>query len=258
MANIEETELFQLFGSFFHQDYDLMIDVDENVSLIKQLSQAYVTGSTKKSIDKAIKELSLVIDRQFSEDYLEDIIYEELGIDIDPKFHGYTYQGFLKDVLRNLISLSETKLVNSGYTHNKQEFLSQTKESKTQSTPDDLSYFKPYVYPPKPDHIIPTGIEGLLTVYFAPDYDELVEQYGSRRLITNIVAQYKEDQHSGYVKDCLNEIERLVNQEHDEKYLRDKIVNEYGVKIPISKLGGSYQIFLERLHEELLGKRIYT
>ena len=127
-----------------------------------------------------------------------------------------------------------------------------------QTTQDDLSYFEPYVYPPKPDHIIPTGIEGLLTVYFAKDYDELVEQYGSRRLITNVVAQYKEDQHSAYVKDCLNEVESLVQYKHDEKYLRDKIVNEYGVKIPISKLGGSYQIFLERLHEELLGKRIYT
>ena len=123
---------------------------------------------------------------------------------------------------------------------------------------DDLSNFKPYIYPPKPDHIIPTGIEGLLTVYFAKDYDELVEQYGKMRLITNVVAKYKEDQHSAYVKDCLNEVSSLVAQECDEKYLRDKIVNEYGVKIPISKLGGSYQIFLERLHEELLGKRIYS
>ena len=258
MANIEETELFQLFGSFFHQDYDLMIDVDENVSLIKQLSQAYVTGSTKKNIDNAIKELRLVIDRQFSEDYLENTIYEELGIDIDPEFHGYTYQGFLNDVLRNLISLSETKLVNSGYTHKEKESNPQTKESNSQTTQDDLSNFEPYVYPPKPDHIILTGIEGLLTVYFAKDYDELVEQYGKMRLITNVVAKYKEDQHSGYVRDCLNEVERLVAREHDEKYLRDLIANQYGVKIPISKLGGSYQIFLERLHEELLGKRIYT
>ena len=123
---------------------------------------------------------------------------------------------------------------------------------------DDLSNFKPYVYPPKPDHIIPTGIEGLLTVYFAKDYDELVQQYGFRRLISNIVAKYKEDQHPAAVKVCLDEVSSLVAHEHDETYLRDKIVNEYGVKITISKLGGSYQVFLERLHEELVGKRLYT
>ena len=129
---------------------------------------------------------------------------------------------------------------------------------KPQTTEHDLSNFEPYVYLPKPDHIIPTGIEGLLTVYFAPDCDELVEQHGKMRLITNIVAKYKEDQHSAYVRDCLNEVSSLVAQEYDEKYLRDLIVNKYGVKITISKLGGSYQVFLERLHEELLGKRIYT
>ena len=127
-----------------------------------------------------------------------------------------------------------------------------------QITQDDLAYFKPHVYPPKPDHIIPMGIEGLLTVYFAKDYDELVEQYGKMRLITQIVAKYKEDQHPAAVNHCLDEVLSLVAKEHNEKYLRDKIVNEYGVKIPISKLGGSYQIFLERLHEELVGKRLYT
>ena len=132
------------------------------------------------------------------------------------------------------------------------------KSSKTQTNQDDLSNFKPYVYPPKPDHIIPLGIEGLLTVYFAKDYDELVEQYGKIRLITNIVAQYKEDQEPEAVKHCMGEVSSLVAHEHNEKYLRDKIVNEYGVKITISKLGGSYQVFLERLHEELAGKRLYT
>ena len=131
-------------------------------------------------------------------------------------------------------------------------------ESKTQTAQDDLSYFSPYVYPPKPDHIIPLGISGLLTVYFAKDYDELVEQYGKMRLISQIVAKYKEDQHPAAVKHCLDEVSSLVAKEHNEKYLRDKIVNEYGVKITISKLGGSYQIFLERLHEELAGKRLYT
>ena len=149
------------------------------------------------------------------------------------------------------------EFVESGNSLNKTTAL-ETRESNFQTTQYDLSCFKPNVYPSKPDHIIPTGIEGLLTVYFAKDYDELVEQYGKMRLITNIVAQYKEDQDEGYVRDCLNEVESLVAHEHDEKYLRDLIVNQYGVKIPISKLGGSYQIFLERLHEELMGKRLYT
>jgi hypothetical protein len=132
-----------------------------------------------------------------------------------------------------------------------------TSSSHTQPSEEDLYPPKP-VYPPRPDHIIPAGIEGLLTVYFAKEYDELVKQYGKMRLITQIVAKYKEEQDPAAVRHCLNEVVRLLHQEHDEKYLRNKIVNEYGVKIPISQLGGAYKIFLERLHEELVGKRLYN
>ena len=117
--NLEETELFQLFGGFFHQDYDLMVDINEEESLVKQFIQAYVKGSNKDSIESAINELKQIVYKQFSEDLLETEVYERLGIEIDPEFHGYTYQGFLEAVLSYLISLSETKLVNSGYYHNK-------------------------------------------------------------------------------------------------------------------------------------------
>ena len=236
----EKQEICQMFGGYLHQDwmYEYIWDEGEKPHFSAAI-EAYIEDSEKvpKNIDIAIGELKQLIGRNYSEDFLYETVWRQLGIAVNPEGFGLTRQQFLQEVLK---------------------ILENKKPSQPQTTKDDLSNFSPYVYPPKPDHIIPTGIEGLLTVYFAKDYDELVEQYGKMRLITQIVAKYKEDQHYAYVKDCLNEVERLVNKQHDEKYLRDLIANKYGVKIPISKLGGSYQIFLERLHEELLGKRIYT
>ena len=244
---LEETELFSLFAGRFGQDYSLLVEIDRDKPLIPQLVADYKQQCSALELGIVIDELTALIRSEYSEEKLRDEIFDELVIELSMENLGLTHREFLLEVL-NILKRHGRE---DGHTSNK-------KPKQPQPTQDDLSYFKPYVYPPKPDHIIPTGIEGLLTVYFAPDYDELVKQYGSRRLITNVVAQYKEDQHPAYVRDCLNEVSSLVAHKRDEKYLRDKIVNEYGVKILISKLGGSYQIFLERLHEELLGKRIYT
>ena len=241
----QEQEIFQMFGGYLHQDWMHEYIWEEGEKpYFKAAIEAYKEDNQNvpEKINTVIQELEELIGRNYNSEILENEVFMELDINIVPMSYGYTHQQFLQEVLKILMGKK----------------LEKTEGSNPQTTQDDLSHFSPYVYPSKPDHIIPTGIEGLLTVYFAKDYDELVEQYGFRRLITQIVAQYKEDQHPAAVKHCLNEVSILVSHEQNEKYLRDKIVNEYGVKIPISKLGGSYQIFLERLHEELLGKRIYS
>ena len=237
---LDKTKLADLFTIYFGQDYDLFTKIDESKPFIPQAIASYKQDSNTVSTSKAIAELRTLINLNYSEKELKKV-FRKLGSSLNISYYGLTHQEFLIEVLEAL-ERDRKKII----------------PSQQQTIEDDLSNFSPYVYPPKPDHIIPIGIEGLLTVYFAKDYDELVEQYGKMRLITQIVAKYKEDQHPAYVKVCLDEVERLVNKQHDEKYLQDLIANEYGVKIPISKLGGAYQIFLERLHEELLGKRIYT
>ena len=270
---MQTKELERFFTPYFGQRYELFTEVDDNKPFVPQVVASFKKDCSIDEVEKTIEELKKLIALNYSEEKLEDEIYPSLGINIYVPAFELTHKEFLMEVLKELESKDNRDIYTGESYHQKisdstegvlgckstEEIIAlEASLSQQQTTQDDLSYFEPYVYPPKPDHIIPTGIEGLLTVYFAKDYDDLVEQYGSRRLITNVVAQYKEDQHPAYVRDCLNEVSSLVAHKRDEKYLRDKIVNEYGVKILISKLGGSYQIFLERLHEELLGKRIYT
>ena len=270
---MQTKELERFFTPYFGQRYELFTEVDDDEPFIPQIVASFKKDSSIDEVEKTIKELKELIALNYSEEKLEDEIYPSLGIDIYVPAFELTHKEFLIEVLKELES-KDNQNIHSNESYYKElrnstegvlgcktveEIIAlEARLSQQQPAEDDLSNFEPYVYPPKSDHIIPTGIEGLLTVYFAKDYDELVEQYGKMRLITNVVAKYKQDRHSGYVRDCLNEVERLVAREHDEKYLRDLIANQYGVKIPISKLGGSYQIFLERLHEELLGKRIYS
>ena len=243
------SQIINLFKGEIKQYQFVGVDSSFTFHIINRINSFVITDSKKKIIARATsQELIQSVWKGISEFYNA---YRPLIKDPDE----------IVDDLDNTLNKFQTQfsdILNSSEKSIKEQKPDISKSSKTQTTQDDLSHFSPYVYPPKPDHIIPTGIEGLLTVYFAKDYDELVEQYGFRRLITQIVAQYKEDQHPAAVKHCLNEVSILVSHEQNEKYLRDKIVNEYGVKIPISKLGGSYQIFLERLHEELVGKRLYT
>ena len=255
----EKTTLFQLFAGRFGQDYDLLVEISDDKPLLQQLVADYKQQCSASQLEKTIDELTALVSLEYPEEKLRDEIFEKLLIELSLSHLGLTHQEFLMEVLKLLIN---PKPEHSEPLQNLETLSSTDKASSKQEekklTQDDLAYFKSYPSPPKQDNVISTGIEGLLTVYFAKSYDELVEQYGKMRFISQIVAKYKEEQSAGYVTDCVNEVERLVNKQHDENYLRELIVNQYGVKIPISKLGGSYQVFLERVHEELAGKRLYT
>ena len=235
----QQLKIYQMFCGYLHQDWIQKYVWDEGEKpdfkvAIEDYKEDY--EETPEVIETSINELTELIKRNYDEDFLSNEVFRQLDIAINPEAYGYTYQEFLEEVL-NLLKADKVE--------KPEELNSQTEE--------DLLP----VYPPRPAYIIPAGIKGLLTVYFAKDYDELVEQFGKMRLITQIVAKYKEDRDSAAVRHCMNEVSSLVAHEHNETYLRNKIREEYGVKIPISKLGGSYQVFLERLHEELVGKRLY-
>ena len=121
---------------------------------------------------------------------------------------------------------------------------------------EELLSFKPE-YPPRPDHILAPGIEGLFKEYFGQNYDELYQKYNSYRIIPLAVASYKERVDPVVVKLSISQIDELIGKEYDEKTIRDKIFPKYGIKVEIFKLGVSYIGFLERVHEELVGKKLY-
>ena len=97
-----EQQISQLFGSYFHQDYDLMVeDFDRNKPIIPQLVQGYKNDSPQEDVDQAIKELENLINQHYALPVLREI-WLELGIDINVNAFGYTHQQFLIEVLRLL------------------------------------------------------------------------------------------------------------------------------------------------------------
>ena len=183
----QQLEIYQMFGGYLHQDWlhEYIWDEGEKPHF-KVAIEAYKEDceDTPEIIHTSITELKELIDRNYDEEFLYQTVFRQLGIAVNPEAYGLTYQGFLQEVLKILTGNREAEISSSS-----KQKPDVPQSSSSQTTQDDLAYFKPHVYPPKPDHIIPTGIEGLLTVYFAKDYDELVEQYGKMRLITQIVAQ---------------------------------------------------------------------
>ena len=102
--NAETTypELFQLFACYFNQDYDVMVDnFDRSKPIVPQLVQGYKEGSSKRNINKAIKELDSLVDKHYTNDVLYHLS-SELGNDIDIEKFGYTYQQFFIEVRRLL------------------------------------------------------------------------------------------------------------------------------------------------------------
>ena len=97
----QEQEIVQMFGAFFHQDYDLMVNLDRSKPIIPQLVQGYKDSRSQRKIDEAIKELENLINQHYTVTVLREI-WLELGIDINVNAFGYTHQQFLIEVLRIL------------------------------------------------------------------------------------------------------------------------------------------------------------
>ena len=54
-------------------------------------------------IHTSIKELKELIDRNYDEEFLYQTVFRQLGIAINPETYGFTYQGFLREVLNILM-----------------------------------------------------------------------------------------------------------------------------------------------------------
>lgn len=98
----QDLQIAELFGSYFHQDYDLMVeDFDRAKPIIIQLVKGYKNDSPQEDINKAISELKELISKHYTDIVLENL-FNEFGISLDTKKLGYTNQQFLIEVLKIL------------------------------------------------------------------------------------------------------------------------------------------------------------
>ena len=92
-------KLFQVFGCYFNQDFELMVDdFDRSKPVIPQLTYRYKKEVSQKSIDQTIKELEDLINKHYTEDLLDKITYE-LGMWVNVNYYGYTHMQFLREML---------------------------------------------------------------------------------------------------------------------------------------------------------------
>ena len=169
---------------------------------------------------------------------------EAVTIDLDNSIKEFKKQ--FSDIIEPFEKISSTKEINK----------SQLSKLSQPKITEELLSFKPE-FPSEPAHVLAPGIEGLFSEYFGQSYDELYQKYNSYRIIPLAVASYKERVEPVVVKLSISEIEGLIDREYDEKTLKNQIFPKYGIKVEMSKLGVTYIGFLERVHEELVGKRLY-
>lgn len=98
-------ELYQMFAGYLHQDWihEYIWDEGEKPHFEAPI-KAYVEDCQEfpEDIYKAISELQALIAKDYWEEYLEEKMFDELGIYVVPETWGLTYHEFLKAVLRLL------------------------------------------------------------------------------------------------------------------------------------------------------------
>lgn len=99
---LDKTEMADLFGIYFGQDYDLFTNYDESKPMIPQLVKSYKKDCSSQDLNNVISELKTLIGLEYSEEKLRDKIFPKLGISISTSYVGLTYQGFLEKVLEEL------------------------------------------------------------------------------------------------------------------------------------------------------------
>ena len=240
-------------GSFQHQSFDLLIydwkkkeEVTNNFIFLHLLEKLDILDVENTEYYEASGRVRNAVLKKNKEGYPPLFMVNHAGL-------RWFISEEAKEALENA-GIEGTMFISLIDSEERKTFSSK-QPSKLQSTEELLS-FKP-VFPSEPAHVLAPGIEGLLEEYFGQSYDELYQKYNSYRIIPLAVASYKERVDPVAVKLSISEIEGLIDREYDEKTLKNQIFPKYGIKVEMSKLGVTYIGFLERVHEELVGKRLY-
>ena len=94
-----------MFAGYLHQDwmYDFIWDEGEKPHF-KAAVEAYKEDcqGVPEDTNQAISELKTLIRQHYQEEYLEEVVFDKLGIYIVPETYGLTHQQFLIEVLKIL------------------------------------------------------------------------------------------------------------------------------------------------------------
>lgn len=81
--------LFQFFGAYFHQDWDLEAQEDEGII------RNYLQESSLTAVKQTITEITQLLAMNFSEKRLKKFLIHELGCFYNPTSKGISYQDWL-------------------------------------------------------------------------------------------------------------------------------------------------------------------
>lgn len=99
---LQKTEMADLFGIYFCQDYDLFTNIDWEKPFISQVVASYKKDCSDKELGQVIEELTTLITFKYSEEKLKNEVFPDLGIEMSMSKLGLTYHGFLEEVLEEL------------------------------------------------------------------------------------------------------------------------------------------------------------
>ena len=91
-----------LLPNYFGEEYKDFTNIDESKPVIPQIISSYKESVPSIEVEKSVNELEHLIKEDYTISYLENVVFKELGITINPEDYGLTHQQFLIEVLRIL------------------------------------------------------------------------------------------------------------------------------------------------------------
>lgn len=86
------SNLFQLLGGYFNEDWDLEADND------KGIVEFFLKQESREKIQQTLSELQTLIDQKKSEDELNKIVFGELHCHYNPTADGLTTSQWLTSI----------------------------------------------------------------------------------------------------------------------------------------------------------------
>ncbi len=95
-------KLANLIGGYLHQDWDLNYDWEGKEQHYHTVIRFFKTHNPQTTIEQATRELKAFIAENHDEEHLEDYLYHHFVLGTMPSYWGFTFRGWLEDVLKIL------------------------------------------------------------------------------------------------------------------------------------------------------------
>lgn len=94
--------LNNLFGAYLHQDWEYGFNWENHESHFRPVIRYFKTHNSPAVVEQATTELKQFIAERHDENQLDEYLSNDFGLEILPSYWGFTFQGFLEDVLKIL------------------------------------------------------------------------------------------------------------------------------------------------------------